>query len=187
MRLRATLEANELPHIEDVTNADPRLTPRNAIRESLRKEKGGMEYPTFIRTPLAQQIINNFTSLTRVRDEIDQRVDAYISANRIPSPPSTLAVKTALPPGDVDVRHAILLRILRYVSPRPWGSLDAEAGRREASLSRMEPMVWPPVITLLHTVGIAKRLYFLGDRGRSERINGWRIRTLEKDFTCKER
>ena len=165
--MRATLEANKLPHIEDVTNANPKLTPRNAIRETLRKVKGGMEYPTFIRTPLAQQVVNNFASLTRVRDEIDQRVDAYISANRIPSPPSTLAVKTALPPEDVDVRHAILLRILRYVSPRPWGSLDAEAGRREASLSRMGPMVWPPVRTLLHTAGELLRDVFFRRKGKA--------------------
>ena len=158
--MRATLKANNLPHIEDVTNADPTLTTRNAIRESLIKGKDGMKYHTFIRTPLARQVVDNFASLTRFRDEIDQQVDAYISANRIPSPPSTFAVKAALPPEDVDVRHAILLRILRYVSPRPWGSLRAEAGRRGANLSRMEPMVWPPVITLFRTIGVAKTCIF---------------------------
>jgi len=146
--LRATLEANNLPHVEDVTNDDPKLTTRNAIRRALKEGKEGIHYHTFIKTPLARQVVNDFASLTRIRNEIDQHVDAYISANRIPSPPSTLAIKTALPPEDVGVRHAILLRILRYVSPQPWGSLKAEAGRREANLSRMEPMVWPPVITL---------------------------------------
>lgn len=160
MRLRATLEANNLPYIEDVTNDDPMLTTRNAIRQTLKQGKGGMKYHTLLGTPLARKVIEDFASLTKLRDEIDQHVDAYISANRIPSPPSTLAVKTARPPEDVDVRHAILLRILRYVSPRPWGSIKAEAGRRGASLSQMELMVWPPVITLFHTVGFAKRCIF---------------------------
>lgn len=159
---------NNLPHVEDVTNDDPTLTTRNSIRRALKKGNEGIQYHTFIRTPLAQQVVNDFASLTRIRDEIDQRVDAYISTNRIPSPPSTLAVKTALPPEDVDVRHAILLRILRYVSPKPWGSLKAEAGRREASLSRMETMVWPPVITLFHTGGFAN-VDFFRRKGQAEK------------------
>ena len=160
MRLRATVEANNLPHIEDVTNDDPKLTTRNAIRRTLKQGKEGVKYHALIRTPLAQQVVNEFTSLTRVRGEIDQHVDAYISTNQIPSPPSTLALKTTHPPEDVDVRHAILLRILRYVSPQPWGSLKAEAGRREESLSRIEPMVWPPVITLFHPSGFTKGCIF---------------------------
>lgn len=167
--MRATLEANNLPYIEDVTNDDPTLTTRNAIRQALKQGKEWMQYHTVIKNPLARQIVKDFASLTKIRDEIDQQVDAYISTNRIPSPPSTLAVKNALPPEDVDVRHAILLRILRYVSPRPWGSLKAEAGRRGASLSRMEPMVWPPVITLFHTIGFAKRCIFRRkEKGRAD-------------------
>ena len=91
-------------------------------------------------------------------------MDAYVSTNRIPSPPSTIALKAALPPEEVDVRHAILLRILRYVSPRPWGSPQAEAGRRQKKLSHMELLVWPQVITLFHTVDLLRGV-FLGDRG----------------------
>lgn len=185
--MRATLEANNLPYIEDVTNNDPTLTTRNAIRQSLKQGEEGMKYHTFLRTPLARQVVKNFASLTKLRDEIDQHVDAYISANRILSPPSTLAVKTARPPKDVDVRHAILLRILRYVSPRPWGSLKAEAGRRGASLSRIELMVWPPVITFCSTPLDLLRGIFLGEKEKADRINGRRICKLDKGFTCKER
>ena len=147
--MRETVEANNLLHVEDATNDDPTLTARNAIRQALRQGKDGVAYHIFIKSPRAQQVVNDFASLTRIRDEIDQHVDAYISMNRIPSPPSTLALKNALPPEDVDVRHAILLRILRYVSPYPWGSPQAEAGRRQQSLSHIELTVWPQVITLL--------------------------------------
>lgn len=160
MRLHGAVEANNLPHVEDVTNDDPTITTRNAIRRTLKQAKGGMEYHTLINTPLAQQVVNDFASLTRNRDEIDQQVDAYISTNRIPSPPSTLALQTALAPEDVGVRHAILLRTLRYVSPQPWGSPKAEAGRREENLCRMEPMIWPQVITSFQVGGFAKGCIF---------------------------
>lgn len=119
-----------------------------------------MKHHTFINTPLARQVVNDFASLTRNRREIDQQVDTYISTNRIPSPPSTLALQTAPTPEDVGVRRAILLRVLRYVSPRPWGSPKAEAGRRDENLCRMELMVWPQVITLFHVGGFAKGCIF---------------------------
>ena len=172
--MRATVEANNLPHVEDVTNDDPTLTTRNAIRRTLRQGKDGENYPTFISSSLAQQVVKDFTSLTRIREEIDQHVDAYISTNRIPSPPSTLALKTALPPEDVDVRHAIILRVLRYVSPQPWGSPKAEAGRREQNLSGIEPIVWPQVISLFRAGVIAKRCIFRGKRwtGRGVQVEG---------------
>ena len=162
--MRGAVEENNLPYVEDVTNDDPTLTTRNAIRRSLKQGKDAMAYHTFINSPLAQQVVNNFASLTRIRDEIDQHVDAYISTNRIPSPPSTMALKAALPPEDVNVRRAILLRILRYVSPRPWGSPKAEAGRRQQNLSDMELIVWPQVLTLFHAGGFAKRCVSRGKR-----------------------
>ena len=161
-----TVEANDLPHVEDLTNEDPTLTTRNAIRRSLKHGKDGTEYHIFVKSPQAQQIVNDFASLTRIREEIDQHVDAYISTNRIPSPPSTLALKDASPPEDVEVRHAILLRILRYVSPQPWGSPKAEAGRRQQRLSHMELVVWPQVITLSHAGGFAERCVFRKNGGR---------------------
>lgn len=42
------------------------------------------------------------------------------------------------------VQLAIVLRILRYVSPHPWGSTRAQAGRRRESLQRIVEHVWDP-------------------------------------------
>jgi len=45
---------------------------------------------------------------------------------------------------DPPVQHTIVLRILRYISPHPWGSTRAQAGRRRASLQRIVQRVWDP-------------------------------------------
>lgn len=37
-----------------------------------------------------------------------------------------------------------VLRILRYISPHPWGSTRAQAGRRRESLQRIVQRVWDP-------------------------------------------
>ena len=42
------------------------------------------------------------------------------------------------------VQHTMVLRILRYISPRPWGSTRAQAGRRGDSLRRIVERVWDP-------------------------------------------
>jgi tRNA(Ile)-lysidine synthase len=38
----------------------------------------------------------------------------------------------------------MILRILRYISPQPWGSTRAQAGRRRESLERIVQRVWDP-------------------------------------------
>jgi tRNA(Ile)-lysidine synthase len=38
----------------------------------------------------------------------------------------------------------MILRILRYISPHPWGSTRAQAGRRRESLERIVQRVWNP-------------------------------------------
>lgn len=43
---------------------------------------------------------------------------------------------------DVSLRLGMLLRLLRYVSPFPWGTTRAEAGRRQDSLSRTMNALW---------------------------------------------
>jgi tRNA(Ile)-lysidine synthase len=45
---------------------------------------------------------------------------------------------------DQFVQHTIVLRILRYISPHPWGSTRAQAGRRHESLQRIVQRVWDP-------------------------------------------
>lgn len=43
---------------------------------------------------------------------------------------------------DNSVRLAIVRRLLRYVSPFPWGSPHAEAGQRSASLQKIVDQLW---------------------------------------------
>jgi tRNA(Ile)-lysidine synthase len=42
------------------------------------------------------------------------------------------------------VQTSMILRILRYISPEPWGSLPAQAGRRLESLQRITKRVFTP-------------------------------------------
>ena len=40
------------------------------------------------------------------------------------------------------VRQALVLRMLRYVSYEPWGSIRSEAGRRKKSVTRLMKVLW---------------------------------------------
>ncbi len=42
------------------------------------------------------------------------------------------------------IQHAIVLRILRYISSHPWGSTRAQAGRRRERLQHIVQRVWDP-------------------------------------------
>ncbi|KAG8829007.1 hypothetical protein FRC17_007215 [Serendipita sp. 399] len=72
------------------------------------------------------------------------KVDKYLLKHTAESPVGTyhLTTSTELPPPHV-VRYAIILRILRYVSPFPWGSPDAEAHRQWKSISQISNALWP--------------------------------------------
>ena len=68
----------------------------------------------------------------------------YLVEFRKPSPPSTLLL---LPPaaGPIpteDVQRAVVLRILRFISPKPWGAPDSEALRRSSSLRLISSQLW---------------------------------------------
>lgn len=41
-----------------------------------------------------------------------------------------------------DVQRAVILRVLRYVSPRPWGAPGSEAMRRSTSLRLISNQLW---------------------------------------------
>ena len=43
---------------------------------------------------------------------------------------------------DGDIRRALVLRILRYVSPFPWGSPRAEVGRRKENITEIIKILW---------------------------------------------
>ncbi|CAE6469395.1 unnamed protein product [Rhizoctonia solani] len=73
----------------------------------------------------------------RVR-QVDELVTDYLRAHTRLSPPSTLLL---VPPRQhqmkQDTAHALVYRILRYVSPHPWGTPESEAHRRRTSAERI--------------------------------------------------
>lgn len=62
----------------------------------------------------------------------------------LPSPPSTLILSSHALPDVVDptVRLAFVLRVMRYVSFHPWGSLRADGNRRKSSVQRIIDTLW---------------------------------------------
>jgi len=75
------------------------------------------------------------------------QVTAYLSRFSVQSPPGTFILasdKLSTTPMDQLVQHTVILRILRYISPHPWGSTRAQAGRRRERLQRIVQRVWDP-------------------------------------------
>lgn len=71
-------------------------------------------------------------------------VDSFIKKYQISSPsgsfmisPSSLKHITSQ-----DIQDAFIYRVVRYVSPYPWGSPKAELGRRKASVQRLVAHLW---------------------------------------------
>jgi hypothetical protein len=71
-------------------------------------------------------------------------VDEFLEKNRRVTAPGSIMV--SIPPlmeiTSPIVRQALALRILRYVSYEPWGSIRSEVGRREKSLRRLVQVLW---------------------------------------------
>ncbi|CUA69059.1 hypothetical protein RSOLAG22IIIB_03735 [Rhizoctonia solani] len=76
------------------------------------------------------------TMSARVR-QVDQLVTDYIRNHTRPCPSSTLLLVPSQQPIEKDTTHALVHRILRYVSPHPWGTPESEAHRRSTSIERI--------------------------------------------------
>lgn len=75
------------------------------------------------------------------------KVSTYLNLFSIQAPPGTFilaADKLSTAVTDPLVQLAMVLRILRYISPHPWGSTRAQAGRRRERLQRIVERVWDP-------------------------------------------
>ncbi|CAE6505083.1 unnamed protein product [Rhizoctonia solani] len=68
-------------------------------------------------------------------------VTDYLQTHIRPSPPSTLLLVPPPHQMEKDTTHALVLRILRYVSPHPWGTPESEAHRRRTSIERIAQRV----------------------------------------------
>ncbi|KAG9119371.1 hypothetical protein FRC07_005624 [Ceratobasidium sp. 392] len=154
-RILATCDAHELSYEQDVTNFMPNLTVRNAVRHALSRPQHLSMNETIQRaierigilaggTCQVEHMREYVRKMAKQVTKVDQiAVDAYLHTHARPSPPSTLLLTppkpSVTPPPDV--RSALIHRILRYVSPHPWGSPESEAGRRSKSVERIAQRV----------------------------------------------
>ncbi|KAF8163515.1 PP-loop family-domain-containing protein [Crassisporium funariophilum] len=169
-RILATCEANKLEYVNDPTNFQPQFTIRNAIRDVISKDTVKdvtfADYPPHIAKDLMEtntaaanlptldfSLTSGLEKLREVTQTlnseltaIDEQVDHILAEYRQKSPPGTvrMPVPALLSIDSPIVRQALLLRILRYVSPEPWGSQRSEIGRRQTSLQRLMQWIWDP-------------------------------------------
>ncbi|KAK0482592.1 PP-loop family-domain-containing protein [Armillaria novae-zelandiae] len=163
-RLLATCESNQLEYVVDPTNFQPSLTLRNAIRGFLAsgetdvkvyaKEANlpnehvaelGKVGEELAKTAMInvistgpEQLRGSVKSLGIMVRNLDLEVESVLSEMKQPSPIGTFAVTEhnyqCIQPR---LRLYVVLRILRYVSPHPWGSLRSTNMRRMRSLEHI--------------------------------------------------
>jgi tRNA(Ile)-lysidine synthase len=80
-------------------------------------------------------------------------VDQWLLENTEASPLGTYHIITSRsPPPSPLVQVGIVTRILRYVSPEPWGSKKAEAERMSGKLFNIIRTIWPYVSQLIYSM-----------------------------------
>lgn len=165
-RILATCDAHALNYVNDPTNLHRETTLRNAVRQMLASStSGATEPPPFRQESLEpvmkasfflQSIVTDVTD-TRERlrratslladrvEQLDSEVTEQLQNCVLPSPPSTLLLPSSklLAVDDPEVRFAMVLRVLRYISFHPWGSTRADGDRRRAGIQRIMNHLWP--------------------------------------------
>ncbi|EIN07074.1 adenine nucleotide alpha hydrolases-like protein, partial [Punctularia strigosozonata HHB-11173 SS5] len=153
-RILATCDEHALEYAVDQTNFQPELTIRNSIRHLL---AGNLDIPLprqkeidaiqqgaarlnvdNLRSPAARvRLYSILEMFGEQREYIDEQVTSELSRLLVPSPPSTIAFPTEALGKITDpvVLAQLLMRIIRYVSARPWGSVKSEAGRSSSSIT----------------------------------------------------
>ncbi|KAF8517606.1 hypothetical protein BU17DRAFT_49709 [Hysterangium stoloniferum] len=167
-RILATCDLHNLPYVNDPTNFQPLLTPRNYIRHYLLGGKTPVgpsaELPR-INVKQIERSVNKLDALTsglsrdmpmvsrlqvaanvalQSQHQIDDEVTRFLLKTRRQSAPSTLAFQPyiydrILAP---QIQRAIVLRILRFISPKPWGTPAAEAFRGSTNLQKICHHLW---------------------------------------------
>ncbi|KAF5373600.1 hypothetical protein D9758_000902 [Tetrapyrgos nigripes] len=173
-RIYATCNENKLSYVTDPTNSDDTLTIRNSVRKWLsdpsqldpsklppETQKALDEFEIDISGgkervyPILQELNHESENIDQEGDSLVQRpffhadgpqVDSIISRSTLGSPAGTYLIScpSLTPITDPKIRRAFVLRILRYVSFRPWGSLGAQVNRRRHSLDLITENLWYP-------------------------------------------
>ncbi|KLO19168.1 hypothetical protein SCHPADRAFT_77541 [Schizopora paradoxa] len=165
-RLVATCEANGLNYAVDPTNFEPAITERNSIRHDLNmidagnaegtrvlptmkklldignthygSQSDGLQSLTLSNLRLAVSLVSRWVA------EVDEKAKSALRASILPTVQSTilLSCESLSLVNDDTVRVAMVRRILRFVSPRPWGAPASEAGGRQTSLETIVTKIW---------------------------------------------
>ncbi|KII89083.1 hypothetical protein PLICRDRAFT_40724 [Plicaturopsis crispa FD-325 SS-3] len=172
-RILATCDEHRLEYVTDQTNFQPELTLRNAVRHMLSGKdlsRNGNEppLPNTLPDEIAEQLRgirkatqdvlhldvsggreklrNAVGNLSNGVEEIEDEATHHLESHALPSPPGTflLSGNGLLNIHDETVRSAMILRILRYCSFYPWGSLRADGNRRRKMIDRIVETVWAP-------------------------------------------
>ncbi|RXW18977.1 hypothetical protein EST38_g6873 [Candolleomyces aberdarensis] len=80
--------------------------------------------------------------------DVEENVDAFIRKARLPSPVGTFLISEKAFSSlkeDPLLQTALVLRVLRYVSPKPWGSLQAQGKRRMHRLDELVSRLQNPI------------------------------------------
>ncbi|KIY50765.1 adenine nucleotide alpha hydrolases-like protein [Fistulina hepatica ATCC 64428] len=159
-RILATCDSAQLEYVVDETNFQPSLTIRNAIRWKLDQDSRSSTSITGLPPGISARLDDVVSSAAQfdvpldmskgrahLREKIselnghvsgmDAQAKRHLLECLLPSPHGTLAlsVQKLANVSDDDLLHSmIILKLLRYVSPRPWGSVAAEAGRSRTSI-----------------------------------------------------
>jgi tRNA(Ile)-lysidine synthase len=132
-----------LDRIKEVARAPPLqvsltggLEPLRAVAQSLSVRVDEID----------RQGSNLLFSSRSPRTILTHLVDHHLKMGHIPSFPGTFLLSTSElgTIHDETVRSAMILRILRYVSSQPWGSLQADGGRKRHSIRQIVEKVWNP-------------------------------------------
>lgn len=169
-RILATCEEHQLDYVNDPTNFQPEITLRNAIRQMLTLQEEGKDMSALSGLPQhisgsldkikiaaadlqettmdleggLHQLHGAVKVLSSRLEDVDNEVTFHLKNLTLPSPPSTLILSSHALPDVVDptVRLAFVLRVMRYVSFHPWGSLRADGNRRRSSVQRIIDTLW---------------------------------------------
>lgn len=165
-RILATCDAHALNYVNDPTNLHPETSLRNAVRQMLASPTSGATEPPPFRQESIEQVMKASSFLqSTVTDVIDtrerlrratslladkaERLDSEVTEQLrncvLPSPPGTLLLPSSklFTVEDPEVRFAMVLRAMRYISFHPWGSTRADGDRRRASIHRIMNYLWP--------------------------------------------
>ncbi|KAH9079569.1 PP-loop family-domain-containing protein [Lactarius deliciosus] len=176
-RILETCHLHHIHYVLDRTNFQPELTLRNALRHVLasREKRPHLAQlnPPFVASSIPidfmssrQNLREAVRCLSHNLSDIESRASAFLSRFSVQTPPGTFIITSdnlSTVVTDPLVQLAMVLRILRYISPHPWGSTRAQASRRSERLQHIIERVWDP------------RPGFWS----SGRVRGWRERPLD--------